>query len=159
MSNKQLALILIPLFVVVFWVSFFIMKAKTNNDENNDISKNNDKEVLVVVNNKELTIKLDDNSSSKEFYNKLLSENVTVEASDYGNFEKVGELGFSLVTNDKLITTKPGDLILYEGNKISLYYDVNTYTFTKLGEVKNISEKELKELLGEGNVILQFKLK
>ena len=64
-------------------------------------------------------------------------------------------MGFSLPTNDKNITTKAGDLILYQGNQITLYYDTNSWNFTKLGKVQN----ELKEILGSGNVELTFFLK
>ncbi len=67
-------------------------------------------------------------------------------------------MGFSLPINDKNITTEAGDLILYQGNQITLYYDTNTWSFTKLGKVQNVSQKELKEILGTGNVELTFSL-
>ena len=67
-------------------------------------------------------------------------------------------MGFSLPTNDKNITTEAGDLILYQGNQITLYYDTNSWNFTKLGKVQNVSQNELKEILGSGNVELTFSL-
>ena len=78
--------------------------------------------------------------------------------SDYANFEKVGSLGFSLPRNDKDITTMPGDIILYQGNQITIYYDTNTWNFTKLGKIENITQKELKEILGDGDVTVTFSL-
>lgn len=86
---------------------------------------------------------------------KLLSEHdLTISMQDYGSFEKVGEIGTSLPQTDESITTKAGDLILYEGNKFVIYYDVNSWSFTKLGEVKNCSQNELKSILGEGDVMV-----
>ena len=112
----------------------------------------------IKVNDKVLKVKLEKNSSVDAFIEKLKDGDIIVNAHDYGNFEKVGELGFSLPTNDTKITTQSGDLILYQGNQVSLYYDTNTWTFTKLGKVDGISEQELKDILGSGNVTLTFSL-
>ena len=119
---------------------------------------NQEMNIKLNVNNHDLLIKLEDNSSAKAFLEKLKSGSITVNASDYGNFEKVGVLGFSLPTNDKSITTKAGDLILYQGDKITLYYDKNTWTFTKLGEVQDVNQDELKKILGAGDVTLTFSI-
>ncbi len=103
-------------------------------------------------------VKLEDNSSSKALLEKLKEGNVTSNANDYNNFEKVGELGFNLPTNDKQITTKPGDVILYQGNNICLYYNTNSWNFTKLGEVTNVDSTELKSILGDGSITMTLKL-
>ena len=115
--------------------------------------------IKLVVNNQEFIIKLEDNSSSRAFLEKLENGDIIVKAHDYGNFEKVGDLGFNLPTNDTRITTKPGDLILYQGNQITLYYDTNTWEFTKLGEIENIDGDSLKSVLGNADVTLVFKRK
>ena len=52
----------------------------------------------------------------------------------------------------------PGDIILYQGNQITIYYDTNTWNFTKLGKIENITQKELKEILGDGDVTVTFSL-
>lgn len=117
------------------------------------------KQIVINVNDRDLIVDLEDNTSALEFYNKLKDNHITIEADDYGNFEKVGELGFELPTNDTYITTKAGDLILYEGNKITLYYDTNSYRFTKLGRVTNMDGYDLKELLGDGSVKMTFSRK
>ena len=136
----------------------------TTNMKENDITNNNESsgelkvsEIIIEVNGKKVTVSLEDNSSTVALVEKLKNQDIVVEAHDYGDFEKVGELGFSLPRNDTQITTKAGDLILYQGNQLSLYYDVNSWNFTKLGEIKNTSTKELKELLGSGDVKLTLK--
>lgn len=115
-------------------------------------------EIFIKVNGRILNVKLEENRSSLAFVEKLKEGDITIQAHDYGNFEKVGNLGFSLPTSDEDITTEAGDLILYQGNQITLYYDTNRWEFTKLGRVQNTSQKELKEILGKGDVEFTFSL-
>jgi hypothetical protein len=110
---------------------------------------------MVRIGEKTLCAALENNSSAAEFVKKLSFEPITVEMSDYGNFEKVGDLPWTLTRNDAVITTKPGDIILYQGDKITIYYDENTYSFTRLASI-GASGKELREILGEGNVTVSF---
>lgn len=111
-----------------------------------------DNKLKISVNGTELTATLEDNSSAHALTELLKQGNITVDMSDYGNFEKVGNLPQSLPKNDEKITTVPGDIILYQGNKITIYYDENTWNFTKLGHIDNITQEELKALLGGGEV-------
>ena len=104
-----------------------------------------------------LNVKLEDNSAAKALMNKLKEGDVTIHAEDYGGFEKVGDLGFSLPRSDKYITTSAGDIVLYEGDEISLFYNSNSWSYTKLGKVQNI--KDLKKILGTGDVKLVLSLK
>lgn len=106
-----------------------------------------------------LVIKPENNSSAKAFIDLLQKDDLTVEMHDYGNFEKVGSIGSNLPRNDKPITTKPGDVILYQGNQITIYYDENSWNFTKLGEVQGVGQQELKSILGSGNVSVRFSLR
>lgn len=78
--------------------------------------------------------------------------------SDYGNFEKVGALPQALPTNDEDITTEAGDLILYLGKYFVIYYAPNTWDFTRLGKINNITQSELKSILGTGNVSVVLSL-
>lgn len=137
------------------WIDELDLKEKQS-DLGDEISMS---EFIIEVNKKELIVKVEDNSSSKALLERLKDGNIIVNAHDYSNFEKVGELGFELPTNNKQITTKPGDVILYQGNNICLYYGTNTWNFTKIGEVINVDDNELKSLLGGGNVTLTLKLK
>ena len=110
----------------------------------------------------ELTATLVDNSSAVAFYELLKKGPLTVDMHDYGNFEKVGPLGTTLPRNDTQITTTAGDIILYQGNQITIYYDTNSWNFTRLGKVvstgstTSITQAELKKILGKGNVTAVF---
>ena len=78
---------------------------------------------------------------------------LSVSLSMYGGFEQVGPLGTSLPREDAQITTQPGDIVLYAGNQIVLFYGSNTWDYTRLGHI-DLSEQELRELLSNGDVTL-----
>lgn len=115
--------------------------------------------IYAHVNGKALKILAAENSSADAFLDLLKAGDVTVDMHDYGSFEKVGSLGTSLPRNDEQITTEPGDVILYQGDQITIYYDVNSWSFTRLGKVQDLSQAELKEILGDGNVTITFSLR
>ena len=104
----------------------------------------------------ELTATLVDNSSATAFYELLKKGPLTVDMRDYGNFEKVGPLGTKLPRNDTQITTQAGDIILYQGNQITIYYDTNSWNFTRLGKVDGLTQAELKKILGKGDITAVF---
>ena len=110
------------------------------------------------VNGKVLKILAAENSSADAFLDLLKSGDVPVEMHDYGSFGKVGPLGTTLPRNDEQIITEPGDVILYQGDQITIYYDVNSWSFTHLGKVQDLSQAELKDILGSGNVTVTFSL-
>ena len=118
-----------------------------------------DDSVKVKINDNVFDVKLENNSATQEFIKELKKGNVTVNASEYGGFEKVGNLGFSLPTSDKNIGTVPGDIVLYQGDKISLFYGSHSWSYTKLGKIDNVDSNKLKEVLGSGDVTLEFSLK
>ena len=93
-----------------------------------------------------LEIILEDNTSAQALYDKLQEGDLTVSMDNYGNFERVGSLGCTLIRNDTTVRTEPGDVILYNGNTITIYYGYNTWEFTKLGHI-NMSEAELRRVL------------
>ncbi len=112
----------------------------------------------IKINGTELTATLSDNSSSRAFVELLQKGTVTVSMSDYGNFEKVGSLPKSLPRNDTQITTEPGDIILYQGNQITIYYDKNSWNFTHLGKIEGVTQAELKKILGSADVKAEFSI-
>ena len=93
---------------------------------------------------------LEDNSSAKALTEKLSTQALTLDMREYGGFEKVGELPWELPANDQKITTKPGDVILYQGNQLTIYYE-NTWSFTKIATMNSVTKDELLKALGEGD--------
>ena len=97
-----------------------------------------------------------DNPSAEEFQALLAQGPVTIEMEDYGGFEKVGPLGATLTRCDEAITTQPGDVILYQGNQITIYYATNSWRFTRLAKINDPTN--LKAVLGDGSVRVTFSL-
>lgn len=130
-------------------------------NEANDINQattNTTSTMNLKVNSHNLTVELVNNSSTEALIALLKEAPITYEAHDYGNFEKVGDIGHTLPQNNEQITTEPGDIILYQGNNICIYYDVNSWNFTRLGKIKNVGQAELKNILGSGNVTVTLSL-
>ena len=171
MNKKILVLIIIFIIICAFIGIYYIIKKDTTNivnniDKDNGLNENlmkSDKEnetmkLYLNVNNRILEASLENNSSVDALIERLKENDITINMEDYANFEKVGSLGFSLPRNDKQITTEPGDIILYQGNSLTIYYDTNSWNFTKIGKIENVNQKELKEILGKGNVTVTLSL-
>lgn len=143
MPYKKIGLIII--------LSLVTCSAVNGEDTSQDLIK-------IKINDEVFDVKLENNSAVDELVKTLEKCNVTVNATDYGNFEKVGDLGFTLPTSDENINTHPGDIVLYQGNQISLFYDSHSWSYTKIGKIEYIDSNQLKEVLGSGNVTLVLSL-
>ncbi|MBA1392709.1 hypothetical protein EQ500_02290 [Lactobacillus sp. XV13L] len=77
---------------------------------------------------------------------------------DYGNFEKVGNLPWTLPENNETMNTKPGDIILYQGNQLSIYYGTNSWSLTPIARIKNAQQQNLSRLLGKKSVTVRLSL-
>lgn len=125
-------------------------------EEDNEPMGNNI--IRLKIGSHNLSATLADNSSATALKQLLANGDITIAMEDYGNMEKVGPLGTSLPRNDERITTEPGDLILYQGNSFVIYYAPNTWSFTRLGKINNITAGELISILGRGNVSVTLSL-
>ena len=149
-----------------FLISVFLLASTACANGNSKETKSSDKgelsdmkisiQITSDSGNHKLTATLADNSSATAFYELLKKGPLTVDMHDYGSFEKVGSLGTSLPRNDSQITTEAGDIILYQGNQITIYYDTNSWNFTRLGKVDGVTQAELKKILGKGDVTAVF---
>ena len=111
-----------------------------------------DNKLKISVNGTELTAILADSTAAKELAEKLKAEPTTVTLNEYGGFEKVGKLPWSLTKTDESIVTEAGDIMLYQGNQMTIFYNSNSWSYTKLGHIDNITGEELAKLFGEGNI-------
>lgn len=83
---------------------------------------------------------------------------LTIEMSMYGGFEQVGAIGTTLPTNDRETTTSPGDIVLYSGDQLVVFYGSNAWAYTRLGHITDQSESELTDLLSNGDTIVTISL-
>lgn len=77
--------------------------------------------------------------------------------SVYGGFEQVGSLGSDLPASDEQTATSAGDIVLYQGNQIVVFYGSNSWAYTRLGHITDKTPEELEELLGKGDVVISIK--
>ena len=96
------------------------------------------------------TVTMVSNSSTEALVAQLQQGNITYEAHDYGNFEKVGALGYTFPENNEQINTVPGDLILYQGSNLCIYYDTNSWNFTRIGKLDNMTQADIKTWVNAG---------
>lgn len=116
--------------------------------------------IQLTISGTTLPVIIEDNVATRALVAALREGAITYTARDYGGFEKVGALGRSLPTSDTDITTQAGDVILYNGDNIVLFYGSNSWSYTRLGKIQYKSLDELKSFLkaGGGNISVTLSL-
>lgn len=112
------------------------------------------KKIALQIGNREFAASLENNETVSTLLKHLP---LTIEMEDYSGFEKVGSLGMKLPSNDRQMTTNPGDIVLYNGNQIVIFYGSNSWSYTKIGTIEDLSG--WKEALGSQNVSVKFSIK
>lgn len=120
--------------------------------------KNENTNLTLSVDGTPLRVKWENNSSVSALKELAADGNLTIKAHQYGGFEQVGSLPQRIESNDVHMTAEPGDIMLYSSNSVVVYYGTNTWAYTKLGHIENLSEAELQELLSGETVSLTFSL-
>lgn len=128
-------------------------------DDNQDNTEEMENNIMnIQIGDHIFTATLVDNSTTEKLLEMLSQGPITISMQDYGNMEKVGAFDTSLPRNDESISTEPGDLILYQGKAFVIYYDTNSWNFTRIGKIDDVTQEELKEVLGSGNVTVTLSL-
>ena len=112
--------------------------------------------MAVQIGESVFTATLEDNAAVDALVKMMENGPVTIQMSDYAGFEKVGALGTSLPTNNSQTTTQAGDIVLYQGNQIVLFYGSNSWSYTRLGKIDDLTGWS--EVLGSGDVLVTFSL-
>ena len=92
-------------------------------------------DMKLEINGKSFSFKAEDNIASRALAKRLEKGPVTIEMRDYGGFEKVGSLGFSIPSADRSMKTVPGDIVLYSSDSIVIFYGSNSWAYTKIGHI------------------------
>lgn len=149
--------------VVLFSITAILAISAVSSGMENDQSGSGEDQpktnkMNITIRDKVLTATLADNSSVEALIEVLSEGPITVDMRDYGDMEKVGSLGRDFPRNDQRITTEAGDIILFQGSALVIYYAPNTWSFTRLGKIDNVTGEELKDILGDGNVTVILSL-
>lgn len=99
----------------------------------------------------------EDNESVDALTELAKEESLTIKMSKYGGFEQVGSLGTGLPRNDQQTTTFAGDIVLYSGNQIVVFYGSNSWAYTRLGKIQGKTAEELASMLGGKDVTLTLR--
>ena len=126
------------------------------NTESNETQEETAMQMNVNVNGSDFTATLEQNTSVDSLVEMLRDGPLTLELSDYAGFEKVGPLGTSLPTSNQQTTTQAGDIVLYQGDQIVMFYGSNSWSYTRLGHIDDLTGWE--EALGSGDVTVTFSL-
>ena len=78
--------------------------------------------------------------------------------SMYGGFEQVGSIGQNLPRDDKQTTTSSGDVVLYSGNQMVVFYGSNSWSYTRLGHISDKNEEDMNDLLSNGDVTITISI-
>ncbi len=157
------------IFISIFLV-MFLLACEQPSDSNTHIQPEKENpepnpndfpdDIKISISGVTISIKLEDNTTTRSLVATLRKSAITYTAGDYGGFEKVGTLGFTLPTNPSQITAVAGDVILYGNNQIVLFYGSNSWSYTRIGKMIYNSLDELKSFLkaGEGNIQVTLSL-
>ena len=114
--------------------------------------------MYITIDGRTESATLIDNSATQALVGKLQKTPITVTLSSSGGFEIWGALGFSLPTSNEHIKAQPGDVILYSGSNICIFYGTNSWSYTRLGHIDGLSESELRTFLHAGETDISVTL-
>lgn len=116
--------------------------------------------MYITIDGRTEAVTLTNNCATQALVAKLQEASVTVTLNSSGGFEIWGALGFSLPTSNEQINAQPGDIVLYNGSNICMFYGTNSWNYTLLGKIDGLSESELRTFLkaGESNISVTLSL-
>ena len=112
--------------------------------------------LVLSVNGNELDVRWENNETVKELLSYTQEKSIVVNTTKYGGFEQVGSLPQGFTRSDVQLTTEPGDIVLYSGNQLVLFFGSNSWSYTKLGHIEGLSQDELSELLGGSSAVIEI---
>lgn len=125
-------------------------------NDHSTTEENTVKKMTLQIGNNTFTATLENNDAVDALVDMMCEEPVVIQLSDYSGFEKVGSLGTSLPASNKQTTTQSGDIVLYNGDQIVIFYGSNSWSYTRLGRIDDLSGWE--DALGSDDVTVTFSL-
>lgn len=119
------------------------------------INDNDMDKLKLYIDDVEVDVDWEDNDSMKQIGELAKQNPIIINSHQYGGFEQVGEIGQNIVSNNTQMTTEPGDIVLYAGNNIVVFYGSNSWSYTKLGKI-NKNREEIEDLLNKAKVTLKI---
>ena len=115
-----------------------------------------EKEMKMRIGETEVQVVWEENESVQALKELVKDKPLSIQMSMYGGFEQVGSIGTSLPRNDRQTTTNSGDIVLYSGNQVVVFYGSNSWAYTRLGHITNKNQNDMRDLLSNGDVTITF---
>lgn len=147
--------------IIFFAAGIVILNSQNNgSDTSEDIPVDPEVEhmiLVMMVDGRKVDVSWEDNPSV-DAIKMLAKDTLVVEMHRYGGFEQTGSMTDPIVRNDNYIDVRSGDIVLYNGIQICLYFDDNAFSFTRLGKITGLSDSEIRDILDRPNVTAVFSL-
>ena len=142
--------------ILSFLAAMLFCCCSTDSDVN---AQNMEQKMYITIGEQTQSVTLVDNNATRELVAALQDTPITVTLND-NNFEIWGSLGRSLTTKNEQMTAQAGDIVLYNGSNICIFYDSNSWSYTRLGQIDGLSESELRTFLkaGQNNISVTLSL-
>ena len=140
------------------------MESITSQSENVDVESSEDEmevretTMTMTIGDTKVNVEWEDNSSVDALKELVSSGPLSIDMSMYGGFEQVGSIGQSLPREDKQTTTSSGDIVLYSGNQLVVFYGSNSWAYTRLGHISDKTDAEIEALLSKGDVTITLSI-
>lgn len=153
---------LITIILIILLVLSLSACGGTTASETNDAIDTNEtmtesevaSDMKMIIGDMGVSVEWEENESVEALMELAGNEPLTIQMSMYGGFEQVGSIGTSLPRNDQQTTTNAGDIVLYSGDQIVVFYGSNSWAYTRLGHITDKSAQEMADLLGNGDVTI-----
>ena len=127
-------------------------------DESVDDEAIGDSTMTMKIGDTKVNVDWEDNQAVEALRNMAEDGDVTIQMSMYGGFEQVGSIGQSLPRDDKQTTTSSGDVVLYSGNQMVVFYGSNSWSYTRLGHISDKNTEDMTDLLSNGDVTITISI-
>ena len=142
---------------IIAWLSA-LMLCLTGLSASAEMASEGGEDMRMMIGETPVAVAWEDNASV-EALKTLAAEGLTIDMSMYGGFEQVGSIGQSLPRSDAQTTTTSGDIVLYSGNQLVVFYGGNSWAYTRLGHITDQTPEKMKTLLGNGDVTITLSMK
>ena len=132
--------------------------SSSKNDEVSEVEERTEVSLQMKIEDESVQVDWEDNESVETLKGLCKDEPLVIQMSMYGGYEQVGNIGTSIPENDVEITAKAGDIVLYSGNSLVVFYGSNSWAYTRLGRITNLTDAELTQLLSNGDVTITISM-
>ena len=131
---------------------------QAQNDEPSEHADEKTFELQMTIGSTPVSVDWEDNEAAEALKDLCRNQPLTIQMSMYGGFEQVGPIGTALPQNDMRTTTSAGDIVLYSGDQMVVFYGSNSWAYTRLGHITDKSAEDMADLLSNGDTVITISL-